>query len=233
MAKKRILIVEDDKDINELIRYNLEREGFDVISLYDGSQAFDVVATRKPDLVLLDLMLPECDGLEICRQIKEDSQTRKTPIIMITAKGTEADIVIGLSLGADDYLPKPFSPTVLLARIKAVFRRTGINVEEENVENVRKWDDLVLDIPKHKVTFKNKSIDFTSIEFDIFEFLSRTPGRVYTREQILDSVWQEGKYIVDRAVDVHIRGLRKKLGLAAQDYIETVRGVGYRFKETE
>lgn len=232
MAKKRILIIEDDRDINELIRYNLEREGFDVISLYDGSQAFDVVATRKPDLVLLDLMLPEIDGLEICRQIKEDPQTKKTPIIMITAKGTEADIVIGLSLGADDYLPKPFSPTVLLARIKAVFRRIDSSQESENKENIRHWDDLTLDISKHKITFKNRVIELTSIEFDIFEFLSRAPGRVFTREQILDGVWQEGKSIVDRAVDVHIRGLRKKLG-AADEYIETVRGVGYRFKDLE
>jgi DNA-binding response OmpR family regulator len=232
MAKKRILVVEDDRDINELIRYNLEREGFEVLSLYDGSQAVDVITTRKPDLVLLDLMLPECDGLDICRQVKSDPTTQKTPIIMITAKGTESDVVVGLSIGADDYLPKPFSPQVLLARIRAMLRRGGAVLEPTNSEDIRKWGDLALDLPKHKVTFKNQAIVLTSIEFNIFEFLSRYPGRVFNREQILDNVWKEGKYIVDRAVDVHIRGLRKKLG-PAQDYIETVRGAGYRFKESE
>lgn len=232
MAKKRILVVEDDRDINELVRYNLEREGFDVLSLYEGGQAFDMVLTRKPDLVLLDLMLPQCDGLEICRQIKEDPKTKKIPIIMITAKGTEADIVIGLSLGADDYLAKPFSPSILLARIKAVFRRTNTAAEEKDIQEIRQWGDLVLDLPKHKVSYKNHPISLTSIEFAILEFLSRSPGRVFSRDQILDNVWEEGKYIVDRAVDVHIRGLRKKFGVA-QDYIETVRGVGYRFKDCE
>ena len=232
MVKKRILVVEDDRDINELIRYNLEREGFDVLSLYEGGQVFDMTSSRKPDLVLLDLMLPQCDGLEICRQLKEDSQTKKIPIIMITAKGTEADIVIGLSLGADDYLPKPFSPGVLLARIKAVFRRLDKTQESPNEQENRQWGSLILDLPKHKVFFKSHSIELTTIEFGILEFISRSPGRVFSREQILDGVWKEGKFIVDRAVDVHIRGLRKKLG-PAQDYVETVRGVGYRFKDIE
>ncbi|MBI3602112.1 MAG: response regulator transcription factor [Candidatus Omnitrophica bacterium] len=232
MAKKRILVVEDDRDIHELIRYNLEREGFEVLSLYDGALAVDVAATRKPDLVLLDLMLPEYDGLDICRQLKNEGHTKHIPIIMITAKGTESDVVAGLSMGADDYIPKPFSPQVLLARIKAVFRRGSTPQEALDTQGVRGWGDLVLDLPKHKVSFKNHAVALTSIEFAILEFLSRSPGRVFSREQILDSVWKEGKFIIDRAVDVHIRGLRKKLG-PAQDYIETVRGVGYRFKETE
>jgi two-component system alkaline phosphatase synthesis response regulator PhoP len=232
MAKKRILVVEDDRDINELIRYNLEREGFEVLSLFDGGQVVDIVITRKPDLILLDLMLPECDGLEICRQLKSEFVTQKIPIIMITAKGTESDIVIGLSMGADDYLPKPFSPQVLVARIKAMFRRIGDSTEVPHTQEIRRWGHLVLDLPKHKVSYKNQAIALTSIEFNILEFLSRFPGRVFNREQILDGVWKEGKYIVDRAVDVHIRGLRKKLG-PAQDYIETVRGAGYRFKEIE
>ena len=232
MAKKRILVVEDDRDINELIRYNLERDGLEVLSLYDGGQVVDMAVTRKPDLILLDLMLPEMDGLDICRELKSDVNTKNIPIIMITAKGTESDVVLGLSLGADDYLPKPFSPQVLLARIKAIFRRMGDSKEIAQGKENRQWDDLILDIPKHKVSFKSHSIQLTSIEFDIFEFLSRSPGRVFTREQILDGVWKEGKFIVDRAVDVHIRGLRKKLG-PAKDYVETVRGVGYRFKETE
>ncbi len=232
MAKKRILVVEDDRDINELIRYNLEREGFEVLSLFDGAQAVDIVETRKPDLVLLDLMLPECDGLQICRELKGEDSTKNIPIIMITAKGTESDVVVGLSMGADDYLAKPFSPQVLLARIKAIFRRTSTAVEATQQQENRQWGDLVLDLPKHKVFFKKHAIVLTGIEFNILEFLSRAPGRVFSREQILDGVWKEGKYIVDRAVDVHIRGLRKKLG-PAESYIETVRGVGYCFKETE
>ena len=232
MAKKRILVVEDDRDINELIRYNLEREGFEVLSLYDGGQVVDIVSTRKPDLILLDLMLPECDGLDICRQLKSEHSTKNIPIIMITAKGTESDVVIGLSLGADDYIPKPFSPNVLLARIKTVFRRGEHPEEALNHPEIRQWVDLVLDLPKHKVSVKNHLVALTSIEFNILEFLSRNPGRVFSREQILDNVWKEGKYIVDRAVDVHIRGLRKKLG-PAQNYIETVRGVGYRFRDIE
>ncbi|MEI7998396.1 MAG: response regulator [Candidatus Omnitrophota bacterium] len=232
MIKKRILVVEDDRDINELIRYNLEREGFEVLSLYDGGQVQDVVATRKPDLILLDLMLPERDGLDIARELKRESNTRNIPVIMITAKGTESDVVVGLSMGADDYIPKPFSPQVLVARIKAILRRKADSEEIPIEQKVRQWGDLYLDLLKHKVSFKGQSIHLTSIEFDIFEFLSRSPGRVFNREQILDNVWKDGKFIVDRAVDVHVRGLRKKLG-PAQDYIETVRGVGYCFKETE
>lgn len=233
MAKKRVLVVEDDRDINELIRYNLEREGFEVLFLYEGGQAVDVVRTRKPNLVLLDLMLPECDGLDLCRQIKNDPDTKHIPVMMITAKATESDVVAGLSIGADDYMTKPFSPQVLLARVKAIFRRAGLKQEESlDHQHVRQWGDLVLDLLKHKVSFKNHAIVLTSIEFAMLEFLSRHPGRVFSREQILDSVWQEGKFIVDRAVDVHIRGLRKKLGSACE-YIETVRGVGYRFKEIE
>jgi len=232
MSKRKILIVEDDRDINELIRYNLEREGFDVLSLYDGGQVVDIALTRKPDLILLDLMLPLRDGIDVCRELKSQIDTKKIPVIMITAKGTESDMVIGLSMGADDYIPKPFSPQVLVARIKAIFRRSDTSKETLNLPEVRQWEDLVLDLPKHKVISKNHSIHLTSIEFDILEFLSRAPGRVFSREQILDGVWKEGKFIVDRAVDVHIRGLRKKLG-PAQDFIETVRGVGYRFKESE
>ncbi len=232
MSKKRVLIVEDDHDINELIRYNLEREGFEVLSLYDGEQVVDIVATRKPDLILLDLMLPGRDGLDICRELKNELATKKIPIIMITAKGTESDVVVGLSLGADDYIPKPFSPQVLLAHIKAIFRRLDGSQEDVNQQQVRQWNDLLLDLLKHKVSYRNHSIHLTGIEFSILEFLSRSPGRVFSREQILDNVWKEGRFIVDRAVDVHIRGLRKKLG-HAQDYIETVRGIGYRFKEAE
>ncbi len=191
MAKKRILVVEDDHDINELIRYNLEREGFEVLSLYDGAQVMEVVATRKPDLILLDLMLPQCDGLDICRQLKNEDDTKHIPMIMITAKGTESDVVVGLSMGADDYIPKPFSPQVLLARIKAVFRRGRVPQDALSSQDVRQWGDLILNLPKHKVSVKNHAVALTTIEFAIVEFLSRSPWRVFSREQILDNVWKE------------------------------------------
>ena len=233
MVKKKILVIEDDRDISELISYNLGREGYDIACLYDGSQAVDFVNKRKPDMILLDLMLPEVDGIEICRTLKSDAVTKHIPIIMLTAKSEEADVVVGLQMGADDYIPKPFSPKVLIARIKAITRRTtDLQLTNAAQDNLRSFGDFKLDLLKHKITYKGREVKLTSIEFDIVEFLSRSPGRVWSREQILDNVWKEGKFIIDRAVDVHVRGLRKKLG-AAKDFIETVRGVGYRFKEIE
>ena len=233
MVKKKILVVEDDRDISELITYNLEREGYDIACLYDGSQAVDFVKKRKPELIILDLMLPEVDGIEICRALKSDATTKHIPIIMLTAKGEEADVVVGLQMGADDYIPKPFSPRVLVARIKAILRRmSDLQKSFIATEDVRAWGDLNIDLLKHKILFKGQEVKLTAIEFNIVEFLSRSPGRVWSRQQILDNVWEEGKFIIDRAVDVHVRGLRKKLG-QADDYIETVRGVGYRFKEIE
>jgi len=233
MAKKKILVVEDDRDISELITYNLEREGYEIACLYDGSQAVDFVRKRKPDLIILDLMLPEIDGIEICRALKSDPNTKNIPIVMLTAKSEESDVVVGLQMGADDYIPKPFSPKVLVARIKAITRRMAdISLSSLAGENLRQFGDFNIDLLKHKISYKDHEIKLTSIEFDIVEFLSRSPGRVWSREQILDNVWKEGKFIIDRAVDVHVRGLRKKLG-KAEDYIETVRGVGYRFKDIE
>jgi two-component system phosphate regulon response regulator PhoB len=233
MVKKKILVVEDDRDISELITYNLEREGYEVACLYDGSQAVDFVNKRKPELIILDLMLPEVDGIEICRTLKSDAATKHIPIIMLTAKSEEADVVIGLQMGADDYIPKPFSPKVLVARIKAITRRLAdAALSSASAGDVRNFGDFNIDLLKHKISYKGHAVKLTSIEFNIAEFLSRTPGRVWSREQILDNVWKEGKFIIDRAVDVHVRGLRKKLG-AAKDYIETVRGVGYRFKDVE
>jgi len=233
MAKKKILVVEDDRDISELITYNLEREGYEIACLYDGSQVVDFVHKRKPELIILDLMLPEVDGIEICRTLKSDSATKQIPIVMLTAKSEEADVVVGLQMGADDYIPKPFSPKVLVARIKAITRRTAdLQLSSAASDNARSFGDFKMDLLKHKVSYRAKEVKLTSIEFDIVEFLSRSPGRVWTREQILDNVWKEGKFIIDRAVDVHVRGLRKKLG-AAEVYIETVRGVGYRFKDVE
>jgi two-component system phosphate regulon response regulator PhoB len=233
MVKKKILVVEDNRDISELITYNLEREGYEVACLYDGSQAVDFVTKRKPELVILDLMLPEVDGIEICRTLKNDPVTKNIPIVMLTAKSEEADVVVGLQMGADDYIPKPFSPKILVARIKAIVRRTAdLNLSASSTDNVRSFGDFNIDLLKHRISFKGREIKLTSIEFDIVEFLSRSPGRVWSREQILNNVWKEGKFIIDRAVDVHVRGLRKKLG-SANGYIETVRGVGYRFKDVE
>ncbi len=233
MAKKKILVVEDDRDISELIAYNLEREGYDIACLYDGSQVVEFVRKRKPELIILDLMLPEVDGIDICRTLKSDVDTKHIPIIMLTAKSEEADVVVGLQMGADDYIPKPFSPKVLAARIKAIIRRmTDLNHSSATAENVRSFGHFNIDLLKHKISYKGREIKLTAIEFDIVEFLSRSPGRVWSREQILDNVWKEGKFIIDRAVDVHVRGLRKKLN-EAEDYIETVRGVGYRFKDIE
>ena len=229
MSKPRILIVEDEKDILELVKYNLEKEGYLVSMALSAEEAFKILEKESVQLILLDLMLPGVDGLETCRIIKQDPKTKNIPIIMLTAKSEESDVVVGLQLGADDYVTKPFSPKVLLARIKAVVRRLAA---KQIPDDGREIGGLKIDIAKHKVTYKNQLIELTTIEFNILEFLSRHPGRVFNRDQIMDGVWKEGRFIVDRAVDVHIRGLRKKLGKAAE-LIETVRGVGYRFKDLE
>lgn len=230
--KHKIAVIEDDRDINELITYNLQKEGFEVMRSLDGGQGLFLIQKEKPGLVILDLMLPSMDGLEVCRALKQDDRTKNIPIIMVTAKGEESDVVVGLQLGADDYITKPFSVKVLMARVKAVFRRDKQAQTPEASQSLRRFEGITIDLPKHKVTVGNESVVLTAIEFAILEFLSRSPGRVYTRDQILDNVWKDGKFIIDRAVDVHVRGLRKKLKDGA-DYVETVRGVGYRFKEDE
>ncbi len=229
MPKEKILVVDDERDINELVQYNLEKEGFNVVQAFDGTEAFKAAKDELPSLIVLDLMLPEMDGLEVCRLLKQESKTRNIPIIMLTAKGEESDILVGLKMGADDYVTKPFSPKILTARIKTILRRAK---EKESVSDVRSLNGLFIDKIKHRVTYKDKEVVLTTIEFNILEFLSRSPGRVFSRDQIMDGAWKEGKYIVDRAVDVHIRSLRVKLGKAAH-LIETIRGIGYRFKDLE
>lgn len=228
--KNKIAVVEDDRDINELIVYNLQKEGYSVIRSLDGGQGLFLIQKERPDLILLDLMLPGMDGLEICQALKQGDATKDIPIIMITAKGEESDVVVGLQMGADDYITKPFSIKVLLARVKAVFRRGKLVKSSAVSQPIRDFGALRIDLLKHRITVDGQAVSFTAIEFAIIEFLSRSPGRVYTRDQILDNVWKDGKFIIDRAVDVHVRGLRKKLG-SADDYVETVRGVGYRFKD--
>ena len=231
MSKEKILVVDDEKDIVELLQYNLEKEGYKISSVFSGEQCLKNVKTELPDLILLDLMLPEIDGLDVCKILKSNPQTSDIPIVMLTAKGEETDIVLGLELGADDYITKPFNLRELLARIKTVLRRTKNNISPLLKEKeIIKFKDLVIDSIKHQVTLKDQPLSLTSTEFKLLKFLASNPGKVFTREQLLNQVWAEDSFIVDRAVDVHIRRLRQKL-LTASDYIITIRGVGYRFKE--
>lgn len=228
MAEQKILIVEDEEDVQELVRYNLEKNGYRAESALDGKTALNKARTIKPDLILLDLMLPKIDGLQVCRSLKGDAATADIPVVMLTAKGTEADIVTGLEMGADDYITKPFSPRVLLARLKAVLRRRSQPSPSEKA--VIRVHDLEMDPGRHRVFVDGKELDLTTTEFKLLQFLAARPGWVFTRYQIVDAVHGADYPVTDRSVDVQVVGLRKKLGQAG-DYIETVRGVGYRFKE--
>jgi two-component system phosphate regulon response regulator PhoB len=228
MAGERILVVDDEEDILELVRYNLAREGFQVTSVTTGEEALKKAKSDSPDLVVLDLMLPVIDGLEVCKILKSDPKTQHIPIVMLTAKGEEADIVTGLELGADDYITKPFSPRVLLARSRAVLRRKAAGPPQEDA--VIRIHDIVIHPGRHEVILDDDAIELTHTEFRILHYLARRPGWVFTRSQIIDAVHGTDYPVTDRSVDVQIAGLRKKLGEAGQ-YIETVRGVGYRFRE--
>jgi two-component system alkaline phosphatase synthesis response regulator PhoP len=227
MPKERILIVDDEEDILELLSVNLRHEGYDTLRAENGEEAVSMASAEKPDLIILDLMLPGVDGLTVCKMIKGSSLTKHIPIIMLTARGQEADIVKGLEHGADDYVTKPFSPKVLAARVKTVLRRKG---QAEDGKAVTKIHDLSIDAEKHMVFVKNHAVELTHTEFGILQTLARRPGRVFSRYQIVDAIHGTEHVVSDRAVDVQIVSLRKKLGKAG-DYIETVRGVGYRFKE--
>lgn len=229
MAKEKILIVEDEEDILELVEYNLSRVGYQIKGVTTGEIALTYLERENPDLIVLDLMLPGIDGLDICRKLKADDKMRDIPIIMLTARGEEADIVTGLELGADDYVTKPFSPRVLVARVKAILRRRN-RVNDVTQEKVIKIRDLVIHPGRHEVTVKNKPVDLTFTEFKILHHLASHPGWVFSRYQIVDAVHGEDYPVTERSVDVQIVGLRKKLG-SAGDCIETVRGVGYRFRD--
>jgi two-component system phosphate regulon response regulator PhoB len=229
MSKEKILVVDDEEDILELVRYNLAREGYSVSCATSGEEALKTSLSEPVDLIILDLMLPGIDGLEVARRLRENSATRETPIVMLTAKGEEADIVTGLELGADDYVTKPFSPRILIARVKAVIRRRqGTSEAESDVLTIR---ELSIHTGRRHVTAKGRSLDLTYTEFQVLYFLARRPGWVFTRSQIVDAVRGDGYPVTDRSVDVQIVGLRKKLGPLGK-YIETVRGVGYRFMES-
>jgi len=228
MAREMVLVVEDDEDIQELIRYNLAQAGYRVMVAGTGEEGVKAARAKTPDLVLLDIMLPGMDGLEVCRILSAQSETRQIPIIMLTAKGEEADIITGLQMGADDYITKPFSPRVLLARIKVVLRRQSRDTDTD--EQPLKMGELNIHPGRREVCIKNKPVELTFTEFGILNFLARHPGWVYTREQIVDAVHGEDYPVTDRSIDVQMVNLRRKLGTAG-DCIETVRGVGYRFKE--
>lgn len=225
--KQKILIVDDEPEAVELVEFNLKQAGFDVISAADGSEALKKAKAHLPALVVLDLMLPEVDGLEVCKLLRRDPATAKIFILMLTAKAAEIDRVLGLELGADDYLTKPFSPRELVLRIKKILDR------EKNSEDRRetmRYGDLLIDVPKHLASWKGKPFELTATEFKLLTVLAQRAGRVQSRDALLRDVWEYDAAIDTRTVDTHMRRLREKLGPAAK-YLDTVRGVGYRFVE--
>jgi two-component system phosphate regulon response regulator PhoB len=228
MTRQLILIIEDDEDIRELLVYNLEKNGYEAEAVESGETGLVSASRRKPGLILLDLMLPGMDGLSVCRQLKAGKVTQDVPIIIISAKGEETDIITGLELGADDYLAKPFSPNLLLSRVRAVLRRIGQTPPDETA--TLKAHELDIDPKKFKAMLAGQPLDLTASEFRILYYLASHRGWVFTRYQIMDAIRGEGYVVTERAIDVQIAGLRKKLG-EYSGYIETVRGVGYRFLE--
>ena len=228
METIKVLLVEDEEDIREMVHFNLFKERYKVLLASDGQAALDIATNENPDLIVLDVMIPKVDGFEVCRTLKKDIETKKIPIIMLTAKGEEEDVIKGLEVGADDYITKPFSPKVLLARIKAVLRRTKTVLKGS--KSVFTINDLKIDHLKRKTFIKDKEINLTYTEFQILHLLAQKSGWVFTRGQIVDSIRGENHAITDRSVDVQIVNLRKKMGEQG-NMIETVRGVGYRFKE--
>jgi len=225
--KQKILVVDDEVDAVELVTFNLKAAGYEVLSAADGQEALKKARSALPQLIVLDLMLPEVDGLEVCKILRRDPTTRGIPILMLTAKAAEIDRVLGLELGADDYVTKPFSPRELVLRIKRLLRREAPAKEPADRIEIK---ELVVDIPRHEATVKGKVIDLTATEFKLLLLLAQRRGRVQSRDQLLQDVWEYDTAIDTRTVDTHMRRLREKLGLAAK-YLETVRGVGYRFVE--
>ena len=227
MKKQKIIVVEDEPDLVDVVTYNLKREGYLVLAAQRGDEGLNLIRSERPDLVLLDLMLPGMDGLSICRQMKSDESLKEIPIIIASAKGEESDVVIGLEMGADDYLAKPFSPRELLARIKAVLRR---GAPRDVIRERLVIRGLVIDSGKHEVRIEDEIVSLTSTEFKLLHHLASSKGRAFSREQLLNKVVGMGVVVVDRNIDVHIRAVRKKLGNHS-NMIQTIRGVGYRFVE--
>jgi len=224
---KKIILIEDDQDINRLVTHYLTKEGYIIKSSQDGIRGLQLIKQEKPDLVILDLMLPEMDGLEVCKRLRADSKTSALPIIMLTAKGEESDKIVGLELGADDYMTKPFSPKELVARIKALFRRSERHVEESTGFH---YGPLSLDVSRHEVKVGGKTIQLTAKEFSLLLQLLKNKGRVLTRETLLDTVWGYDSDVTTRTVDVHIRRLREKIPFLSEA-IETVKSYGYKLKD--
>jgi two-component system phosphate regulon response regulator PhoB len=228
MNRATVLVIDDEKDLLELVRYNLEKEHLDVITAADGQSGLDIGLRHKPDLVLLDLMMPGMNGLEVCKQLRGDARTRRVPIIMLTAKAAETDKIVGLEMGADDYITKPFSVRELLARVRAVLRRAAPSAAEEDVI---KRGQLTVDIARHEVSWAGQRVQLTATEFRILAFLVGRPNRVNSRDDIINGALDRDQSIYDRTIDVHITALRKKLGGGAR-HILTVRGFGYKWSET-
>jgi len=227
MANEKILVVDDEEDVLELVRYNLDKNGYKVDVATSGEQALGKARAKPPELIMLDLMLPGIDGLEVCKKLKSDPKMEHIPIIMLTAKGEESDIVTGLELGADDYVTKPFSPRVLIARVRRILQRAIVRDLDKAPVKIR---DLTIDPARREVIVKNKPVELTFTEFNILYTLAKRPGLVFTRYQIVDTIHGNDYLVTDRAVDVQMVSLRRKLGPCAK-YLETVRGVGYRFKD--
>ena len=226
-VRSKILVVDDEPEAVELIEFNLKQAGFDVVAAADGAEALKKARATPPSLILLDLMLPEVDGLEVCKILRRDPATARIPIVMVTAKAAEIDRVLGLELGADDYITKPFSPRELVLRIKNILQRSGA---PEQKEEKFKFGELLIDGPRHLVSWRGKRIDLTATEFKLLVLLAQRRGRVQSRDQLLRDVWEYNSLVDTRTVDTHMRRLREKLGPAAE-YLDTVRGVGYRFAE--
>ena len=229
MKRQKILVVEDEPDILEVIEYNLAREGFRVLTAREGDDGLKKARQELPDALVLDLMLPGVDGLEVCRRLRGDDVTRNLPIVMVTAKGEEADVVVGLGIGADDYVVKPFSPRELVARLRAVLRRVQTQQHKSDSERLE-FDGLVIDRARHEVLVRGDSITFTPTELRLLHFLASHPGRVFTRDQLLARAIGEHAVVLDRNIDVHVRSIRRKLA-DERERVETVRGVGYRFRD--
>ncbi len=227
MANERVLIVDDEEDVLELMRYHLDKSGYKIETAASGEEALTVARKILPDIIVLDLMLPGIDGFEVCRNLKNDLKTERIPIIMLTAKGEETDVVSGLELGADDYVTKPFSPKVLMARIRRILHRM---VSRDLDRPPIKARDLTIDPGRREVLIKGKRVNLSYTEFNILYILAKRPGLVFTRYQIIDAIHGNDYLVTDRAIDVQIVSLRKKLA-SCGNYIETVRGVGYRFKD--
>jgi two-component system phosphate regulon response regulator PhoB len=226
LGRPKILIIEDDRAIVEMLEYNLQEAGYETVPALNGKDGVTLAGKESPDLVILDIMLPIIDGFEVCRILKNDQALAHIPIIILSAKSQETDKIVGLELGADDYVTKPFSPRELIARTRAILRRGHRRQFSDKI----KRGDITIDSTRHKVTAGSEEISLTVTEFKLLELMARRPGVVFSRAQILDAVSGEDTMVYDRTVDAHVKSLRHKLG-AAKDYIETIRGAGYRFKE--